>query len=342
MTERRLRINLEGLWNNPNELFTVRYKDINQKLQKILAKRIKANAPQHSLKKPTGPSPEVIEEALHEINPIIFSEYLGNGGWYRNHQVFGISPAIYVAGYRFRALCQGIYLMTCRRKALTTAQITNIARLTYSDWEVVEQYVNQRLGIMTEEDEVVTPIENLGIEDIHRAGESVDRNNPINRIMEGMEITPDENYDNPEREEERIARNMLMDIEAIPHPERIWQAEYRPEIIRIQAIPDADRIRRLNEINDARRAAGQSPMPPRGLRPDMFISDEIDNDNEEDEDEDIFEEAEPIRQIRTYLERPEDPHVEEDPFALHQTPTTRNPNPLIQELRRTFGLDQGV
>lgn len=194
MTERKLKINLEGLWENPDELFTIRYKDINTKYQQILAKRIKAIAPQIKLKAQTL---ENIEQALHEINPIIFSEYQRNNGWYRGHQKFGVNTAIYIAGYRFRSLCQAIYLTTCRKKALTTNHLYQITRLTHDDWGIIETYVNQRLGI-TEEIETITPIENLGIEDIQRAGQNVNRNNTITR---NEEVTPDENYDTTPTEE---------------------------------------------------------------------------------------------------------------------------------------------
>lgn len=195
MTERKLPINLEGLWNNPNELFTVRYKDINSTLQTILAKKIKQLAKQYTIRKANGPTPEIIKEALQEINPIIFSEHEEDSHWYREHRTFGTYAATYLAGYRFQKLCQAIYFLTCRKKALTPHQIMKIAMLTTLDWTTTEIYINQRLNINTEEEnERITPIEDIGIEDIHRAGQNVTNQE---RNTRNTPSTPDENYNTP-------------------------------------------------------------------------------------------------------------------------------------------------
>ncbi len=171
MRNKKLPIDLDGLWANDNDKFVVRYKDIAQKQQQLLAKAIKENAIQWSIKKTTGPTPEIIGEALEEINPIIFSQYTGPANWYRGHQKFSISAATYIAGYKFRKLCQAIFLLTCRKKALTPHQIRKITYLTEPSWEIADPYVNERLHIHEEEDEEerVTPIEDIGMDDIRRA-----------------------------------------------------------------------------------------------------------------------------------------------------------------------------
>ena len=298
MIKRKLPINFNGLWNNPNEKFTVRYKNISKNQQNILAKRIKELAKQTTLRKRTGPLIEEIEQALDEINPIIFSEYIGHGTWYRAHKVFSTSGATYIAGYRFQMLCQAIYLLTCRKKALNPRQITTIARLTNPDWEEVEMYVNQRLGLNPEEDERNTPIEDLGLEDIHRAGEGVERNNPINRnltIAAGY-IDRDENYDediedeeeehyeaepiNPTELEPPISSGMFTirrdGTTPISEPIQIRE-ETRESIMRERErqIPYYPNIRNrerrleneLDEINNARRAAGQPSLEENGIGP---------------------------------------------------------------------------
>lgn len=169
MRNKKLPINLDELWNNDNEHFTVRYKDIAQKQKQLLALKIKQNAYQNSIRKTTGPTTILIEEVLEEINPIIFSEYLGTGDWYRGHKKFGVNAAVYTAGNRFKKLCQAVFLLTCRKKALTINKIKIIASLTHSNWEIIEQYINQRLNINTEnEEERITPIEDIGIEDIEK------------------------------------------------------------------------------------------------------------------------------------------------------------------------------
>ena len=174
MRNKKLAIDLDGLWANDNEHFTVRYKDIAPKQKQLLALKIKQNAQQYSIKKTSGPTPILIEEALEEINPIIFSEYLGSGDWYRGHMKFGVNAAVYTAGYRFQKLCQAVYLLTCRKKGLTVPQIKIIASLTHSDWEITDQYVNLQLNIHPDnedeyEEERVSPIEDIGMEDIKRA-----------------------------------------------------------------------------------------------------------------------------------------------------------------------------
>lgn len=183
MRERKLKINLEGLWDNSNQSFTVRYKDINLTSQHLLAKRIKETAIQSSIRKENGPNIPTIQEALNEINPIIFSEYTGE--WYRGRKAFGKNVATYLAGYHFKSVCEAVYLTTCRKKELTSQQIIKIARSSMRDWETVENYVNSRLSIIPEEDERITPIEDIGIEDIRRAREQTqNRPNNRNRIPE--------------------------------------------------------------------------------------------------------------------------------------------------------------
>lgn len=296
MRERRLPISLEGLWNNPNELFTVRYKDINEKYQTILAKRIKATAKQHTLKKPTGPTIEKIQEALDEINPIIFSEMQRRVDWYRGHQVFGISPAVYIAGYRYEMLCQAVYLLTCRKKALNTKQIIRIARLTYEDYEAAINYVEERLGI-AEDNEIITPIENLGIEDIQRARERAEHSRGN---IPNSSITPDENYDTIAEEEANI-----LDLEILQRTIGNFNNEYR------RPVQNAGRIRQERTIIQSGIPMANNPMffdveatnQPDRLRPwqerympaaDMLIQDSIEETESDDddfgEDDDDYEE----------------------------------------------------
>lgn len=191
---RLLKINLEELWDNPNEYFTVRYKDINIIQQKILSKRIKICAQQETLRRESGPTIEKIEQALNEINPIIFSENMGSDTrWCRGHQRFGVNMASSIVGYQFNKLCQAIYWLTCRKKALTIDQVNLIASTTCKDWERVHTYVNQRLGIISPEttrENPITEVEELGLEDIHRAAQNVpEQYNPRELT------TPDPNYD---------------------------------------------------------------------------------------------------------------------------------------------------
>jgi hypothetical protein len=201
MRNKKLPIDLDGLWENDNENFTVRYKDINPKQKQLLASKIKQYAQQNSIKKESGPTPILIQEALEEINPIIFSENRTDASWYsRGHRRFGKNDATYIAGYRFNKLCQAIYLLTCRKKGITPQQIKNIAHQTNPDWTQTEIYVNHRLNINPDNEEEydnrITPIEDIGIEDIKNARIRTEQrrenrgNNPINtgRSIDGETI----------------------------------------------------------------------------------------------------------------------------------------------------------
>lgn len=213
---RLLKINLEELWDNPNEYFTVRYKDINIIQQKILSKRIKICAQQETLRRESGPTIEKIEQALNEINPIIFSENMrSDTRWCRGHQRFGVNMASSIVGYQFNKLCQAIYWLTCRKKALTIDQVNLIASTTCRDWERVHTYVNQRLGIISPEttrENPITEVEELGLEDIHRAAQNVpEQYNPRELT------TPDPNYD------EEIPLEQTNNIRISPSPSNSLQ-----------------------------------------------------------------------------------------------------------------------
>lgn len=265
---RLLKINLEELWDNPNEYFTVRYKDINIIQQKILSKRIKICAQQETLRRVSGPTIEKIEQALNEINPIIFSENMGlDTRWCRGHQRFGVNMASSIVGYQFNKLCQAIYWLTCRKKALTTDQVNLIASTTCRDWQRVHIYVNQRLGITPEDtEEVVRPIEDIGLEDIHRAAQNIPNIRPTNE-----RYTPDPIYDG-----EQLAEPSGITISPTPRnsleelARNFYEARTRPTLRPDIVMPRVYR----NWFED-----GSSES-----------SEEQENDEDENEDEDSFEE----------------------------------------------------
>ena len=72
---KKLNIDLSNLWLNPNQKFTLRFKDINESSKRILAKQIKTKARQWRMRDPLhGPTLDSIYDALNEFNPIIFAE----------------------------------------------------------------------------------------------------------------------------------------------------------------------------------------------------------------------------------------------------------------------------
>lgn len=193
MTERKLKIDLSPLWNNPGGTFILRFQDISEAQKILLAMRIKHCATQYRLRKLTGPTSNDIHQALIEINPIIFAESQNE----RRHpwQNFNVYETRQISGYRFKNLSQAIHQLTCIKKQPTQYQVTNIARLSCLNWRRTEEFVEQWFrnnNLETTEEERLTPITDLGINDIAEARASAERSNNThtrdNRILEPTRI----------------------------------------------------------------------------------------------------------------------------------------------------------
>lgn len=147
MSIRKIPANFEELWANPNNKFILRYKNIDEQYQKILAKRIKETTNLITLRRSVGPTAEEIHELLLEINPIIFAEAYDS----RNEPyAFSKNNTYGINGWIYKRLCQGIYKALCKRRPMDTGEIEQLAytiQPSYSlrrIWErSQEQYQNQ-------------------------------------------------------------------------------------------------------------------------------------------------------------------------------------------------------
>lgn len=210
MTEKKLQIDLSPLWNNPRGIFILRFKDIAEAQKTLLAMRIKKCAPQYTIRKTNGPTVNKLHEALIEINPIIFAE--SNSERRRPWQNFNIFVTHQISGYMFKNLCQAIYLMTCRKKQLTKNQIINIAQLSCTDYQRTINFIEEWLrnhNLETTNEQRLTPITDIGINDIAEARAQAERHNnnhslritnriglaPVLSAIEDAENNPHQDYE---------------------------------------------------------------------------------------------------------------------------------------------------
>jgi len=199
MTNRRLNIDLSGLWENPENLFTIRFKDISERYKKTLTTRIKLKAHHSKIKDRNGPTEEEIYNVLEEINPIIFSENTITSNSYHNAPPFGRTQCRMLGGYIFQTLSRAIYLLTCVKREKTKAEIINIAFLTYADWSKVSIYVNQRFQQIAEREERVSqPPEEIGIEEMARIRRPIEERQYNENQTRQEERQSTEEYEMPE------------------------------------------------------------------------------------------------------------------------------------------------
>lgn len=307
MSERKFNYNLESFWENPDNLFTVRFRNLHENLKTTLAKRIKETAPQYSIKKPTGPTIQDIYNTLEEINPIIFGEahrssYRYNRNSYRN---FNRTPTRTMTGWWYQNLCQAIYFIDCIKRPLTRDEIFKIIRLTEVTWEKIDDFLDNRIGIEQEETERIQPIQDIGIEDIERARANAERNG-ANRIPDNV-FQRDEITENTQQIEirpgniigrtelERIRNQTNRQNRPIALPRIIIIGQYNMLLDGMEAnIPEFDPLHHLNpyeiaEIRTRNLERGQRewenlrPMPEvRQQRTNDFQYDEVVPENTPD------------------------------------------------------------
>ena len=230
---RKFQLDLTELWQNPNNRFTVRYRNIDEEQKKNLAKRIKEIAPQRSIKKTTGPSEQAIYETLMEINPIIFTEVIINNegrraSWYAGEKAFGTYNIKHIAGYNFKNLCRAIYQIDCLKRELKIREIERIVQLTHQDWNTISNFITRNMGNReqlrrTEGEEPEIP-EEMGIREIERARATAESN--------GAGNIPNAMFDSGEQEETFMTDGRGNVIRINPQATiRIREANLRPAML---------------------------------------------------------------------------------------------------------------
>lgn len=257
MTQKKLKIDLSPLWNQPSQKFTIRFLDINENQKRILAQRIKDVAKQARIKNQNGPNVQTIYETLTEINPVIFGEYHQRNAYrqVQGYRVFNINNARALSGFWFHQLCQAIYMIDCLKRDITKNEMYDIAYLTIQDWDVAQTYVNQHYTIQDpEERERRVLLEDIGMDDIANARHMAE-DNGANRIPDGVF---EEEHEEIEETLHGLADNILnnlmddngnMEIRSVT--EEVFRD--RPEQ-RIEQSPEEREIRRIErEINELQR-----------------------------------------------------------------------------------------
>lgn len=207
MTEKKLNIDLSSLWENPRNRFTVRFNDINEQQKINLTKSIKETAPQSTIRHTEkGPTIEQLYKILEEINPIIFSEHDGDG-FRASTNRFRKYWTTQLEGYRFKQLCIAIYCIIYRKKAKTYKDLRRILATTSTDYTKTEDLIRSHLEHnRLEITPTITPIEDIGVENISTAARRAER--------EGAGRIPQELL---EREEIVISPTIVEPINEIEH-----------------------------------------------------------------------------------------------------------------------------
>lgn len=240
MSQRRIP-DLSGLWANSEARFALRFLNINESYQDVLATRIKECAPYTRIKKENGPSIEQIKEALKEINPIIFSESYRQPR--RQHRCFGTYETYKLEGYQFNQVCKAIYKMVCLKRVLMRDEIQKIAYCSNKNWSEVVTYINRVLP----QSEPVDPFDYEPIEEIPNVEEiSMQEIERVRRNVENRRI-PDLMYEPAPAEIEEIsemrrpdwADQMLIQHQSLNNPRN--RAERRQHLQPENYIERADR-----------------------------------------------------------------------------------------------------
>ena len=211
MIQKKLKIDLSPLWNQPSQKFTVRFLDVNEKEKRILAQRIKDVAKQARIKNLNGPNVQTIYETLSEINPIIFGEYHQRNTYrqVQGYRVFNINTSRSLSGFWFHQLCQAIYMIDCLKRDVTKNEMYDIAYLTIQDWDIAQNHVNQNYTIQDpEERERRVLLDDIGMDDIANARRTAE-DNGANRIPDGVF---EEEHEEIEETLHEVANNILNNL----------------------------------------------------------------------------------------------------------------------------------
>lgn len=194
-----------------------------------------------------GPTQQKIQEALMEINPIIFSEGLGRHSResYRN---FNFSCSQTISGYMYHKLSNAIYKILCLKRELTRSEIEHILTLTSRNWDQISSLI-ARTHIPADQEPRRTPtninIPEFGVAEMENIRHQVESNgsNQIPREMRdyGQPMTMREATTGPGL----IYRNTMMTDEAIQPLQGLPSFSAQQDYERALRLVDPD----LNEID---------------------------------------------------------------------------------------------
>lgn len=171
-------IDFSPLMENPENLFIVRFNNLDPDSQTRLASRIKETARQRTIRKNTGPSIETIHTALIKLNPIIFSEHIikeeerSNYRPKKSYRNFNFYEVTSISGYRFHDLCKAIYYILYAKKPMNQDKMTIIAATISNNWNSIRQILRNRdteEQNNEEEQHLNNNLDVLGIQEIERA-----------------------------------------------------------------------------------------------------------------------------------------------------------------------------
>ena len=197
MIAKRLNFDLSQLWENPDNLCVIRFKDLIEPTKNILATRIKETAPQWRIRNSHGPDIQTIYETLTELNPIIFSErqaeirdryYPRNS--YRN---FNFSAAHHISGYNYKNLCQALYFIIClKRRPFRRYEIQRIVSTVNSNWNLISRFMERFPQENTQPTEEPNNVETseVGLDEIGQARQNAETHGANNIPIEMQERPP--------------------------------------------------------------------------------------------------------------------------------------------------------
>lgn len=112
--QRKLKVDGSSLWIEPEDQFVLRFNDLNEIKQQKFAERIKATAPQHSIRKESGPAKEAILSFLKEINPVIYTEgsYVSSNTS-QSYRRWNSGRIFCLSSWSFQRLSKAIYRFLC-------------------------------------------------------------------------------------------------------------------------------------------------------------------------------------------------------------------------------------
>lgn len=111
--QRKLIADGSNLWENPEDQFVIRFKDLDETKKKHFALRIKETDKHKTIREKDSSFVDEILTLLEEVNPVIYAE----GAHRRFHNIHWQKTAIFaLSGYSYKLLSKTIYRFLCIEK----------------------------------------------------------------------------------------------------------------------------------------------------------------------------------------------------------------------------------